>query len=160
MDPYVATARPGEISGADESSLTSEEPFLLGGLSSTIGQGMPWLVASDTLTATCDRTARQGVDNALSIHKIRFQRPAMARRAQNRGAAIILALAVSSHALRTPLRLSRPFSSRVADVRRRSAAVAVRYVKSENARGSTSLAIGDAKAFSGLTSKPSASSQK
>ena len=47
------------------------------------------------------------------------------RRAHNRGAAIIVALAVSSHALRTPLRLSRPFSARVADVRRRSAAVAI-----------------------------------
>ena len=32
---------------------------------------------------------------------------------------------MSSHALRTPLRLSRPFSARVADVRRRSAAVAI-----------------------------------
>ena len=47
------------------------------------------------------------------------------RTASSRGAAIILALAVSCHALRTPLRLSRPFSSRVADVRRRSAAVAL-----------------------------------
>ena len=36
-----------------------------------------------------------------------------------------MALAVSSDALRTPLRLSRPFSARVADVRRRSAAVAL-----------------------------------
>ena len=50
----------------------------------------------------------------------------MARRtAHHRGAALIVALAVSCHALRTPLRLSRPFSSRVADVRRRSAAVAL-----------------------------------
>ena len=50
----------------------------------------------------------------------------MARRtAQHRGAAIILALAVSCNALRTPLRLARPFSARVADVRRRSAAVAI-----------------------------------
>ena len=50
----------------------------------------------------------------------------MARRtAHHRGAALILALAVSCHALRTPLRLARPFSARVADVRRRSAAVAI-----------------------------------
>ena len=53
----------------------------------------------------------------------------MARRtAKHRGAAIILALAVSCHgwrAVRTPLRLSRPFSARVADVRRRSAAVLI-----------------------------------
>ena len=68
MDPYVATARPGEISGADESSLTAEEPFLLGGLSSTIGQGMPWLVASDTLTATCDRTACDRGSTTLSVY--------------------------------------------------------------------------------------------
>ena len=50
------------------------------------------------------------------------------RTASSRGAAIILALAVSCHgwrAVRTPLRLSRPFSARVADVRRRSAAVAL-----------------------------------
>ena len=47
------------------------------------------------------------------------------RTASSRGAAIILALAVSCHALRSPLRLSRPFSARVADVRRRSAAVAL-----------------------------------
>ena len=47
----------------------------------------------------------------------------MQPRTASRGAAIILALAVSSHALRTPLRLSRPFSSRVADVRRRSTVV-------------------------------------
>ena len=65
MDPYVAT---GEISGADESSLTAEEPFLLGGLSSTIGQGMPWLVASDTLTATCDRTACDRGSTTLSVY--------------------------------------------------------------------------------------------
>ena len=65
LDPYVAT---GEISGADESSLTAEEPFLLGGLSSTIGQGMPWLVASDTLTATCDRTACDRGSTTLSVY--------------------------------------------------------------------------------------------
>ncbi len=50
------------------------------------------------------------------------------RTAPSRGAALILALAVSCHgwrAVRTPLRLSRPFSARVADVRRRSAAVAL-----------------------------------
>ena len=47
------------------------------------------------------------------------------RTAPSRGAAIILALAVSCHALRSPLRLSRPFSYRVADVRRRSAALVI-----------------------------------
>ena len=78
---------------------------------------------SDSSDRRVDHKASVSSFKQVLPHKLM---PSMARRtASRRGAALIVALAVSSHALRTPLRLSRPFSARVADVRRRSAAVAL-----------------------------------
>ena len=78
---------------------------------------------SDSSDRRVDHKASVSSFKQVLPHKLM---PSMARRtASRRGAAIILALAVSSHALRTPLRLSRPFASRINDVRRRSAAVVI-----------------------------------